>query len=179
MHILFIVAAAFITFILALLIAGLFIKKDYLIQRYIVIDKPAATIFDYVKLVKNQQHFNKWWMIDPAAVKTYRGIDGTEGFVAGWDSQHKQAGKGEQELIKLTENERLDYEIRFERPFSGVAYSYIILNAETPDTTTVTWCFKGVNKFPLNVMSAILKLNEVLGKDLQLSLQNLKNILDK
>jgi len=179
MHFLVVVVAAFFSFFLVMMIAGVFIKKEYTITRDIIIDKPVEDVFAYLKFVKNQQFFSKWWMIDPNAKKTYTGVDGSEGFIAAWDSQNKQAGKGEQEMTKLTPGERIDYEIRFEKPFKGVAYSYITTYSTIPTSTKVTWVFYGVNKYPMNLMSALLKLNTMLGNDLQQSLQNLKNILEK
>jgi hypothetical protein len=35
--------------------------------------------------------------------KGIRGTDGTVGFVYGWDSKNKNAGKGEQEIMNITE----------------------------------------------------------------------------
>ena len=37
-----------------LLIAALFISKDYAVERQITINKPKAEIFNYVKYLKNQ-----------------------------------------------------------------------------------------------------------------------------
>jgi len=179
MHFLIVIALAFFAFASVLLVAGVFIKKEYTIIQDIVIDKPVNDVFGYVKFMKNQQFFSKWWMTDPNSKKTYAGIDGTEGFITTWDSQNKQAGKGEQKMIKITPHERVDYEIRFERPFKGVAYSYITTIGTTPATTKVTWVFFGTNKYPMNLMSALLKLNQMLANDLQLSLQNLKAIMEK
>ena len=179
MHFLIVVVLAFFAFALVLFIAGIFIKKEYTITQDIIIDKPVDDVFAYLKFVKNQQFFSKWWMIDPASKKTYTGVDGSEGFIAAWDSQNKQAGKGEQQITKLTPGERVDYEIRFEKPFKGVAYSHIATQSTTPATTKVTWVFYGVNKYPMNLMSALLKLNQVLANDLQQSLQNLKSLLEK
>ena len=60
-------------------------------------------------------------MLDPQAKKTFTGIDGTVGFIMAWDSKNKEAGKGEQEIKKIAEGQRVDFEIRFEKPFEGVA----------------------------------------------------------
>ena len=52
--------------------------------------------------------------MDPDMKKTYRGTDGTVGFVSAWDSEKDDVGKGEQEIIKITDGERIDYELRFQ-----------------------------------------------------------------
>ena len=68
----------------------------------------------------NQDNFNKWTMMDPNMKRSFRGTDGTVGFVYAWDG-NKRAGKGEQEITKITEGKRLDIEVRFERPFKAIS----------------------------------------------------------
>lgn len=75
--------------------------KEYEVQRSIIINKPRQQIFDYIKFLRNMDHYSKWVMTDPNKRMTYTGTDGTEGFSAAWDSDIKQAGKGEQTIEKL------------------------------------------------------------------------------
>ena len=83
-----------------LLITAIFIKKDYAIEREITISKPKQEVFSYVKLLKNQDNYSKWAMLDPKAKKQYKGTDGTVGFVYAWDSDNNKVGKGEEEIKK-------------------------------------------------------------------------------
>src|SRR3546814_1199842 len=46
--------------------------------------------------------------------------DGTVGFVYAWDG-NKKAGKGEQEIRGITEGRKIDLELRFIKPFEGIA----------------------------------------------------------
>jgi uncharacterized membrane protein len=116
MNILIIILVAVVTFIAFLLIMTLFIKKEHALEREIIIDKPRQQVFNYIKYLKNQDNFSKWVRTDPNMKKEFRGTDGTVGFVYGWDSKNKNAGKGEQEIMNITEGERVDVEVRFERP---------------------------------------------------------------
>src|SRR5690554_3238911 len=99
------------------LIAALFVNKEYGVEKEVVIDKPEAVVFEYIKHLKNQDNFSKWATMDPAMNKTYRGTDGTVGFVSAWDSDSASVGSGEQEIMKIVEGERIDYELRFLKPF--------------------------------------------------------------
>ena len=65
-------------------------------EREITIKKPRHEVFDYIKIPKNQENYNKWVMMDPNLKKDFRGTDGTVGFVFAWHG-NKQAGEGEQE----------------------------------------------------------------------------------
>ena len=93
----------------AFLLVALFVKKDYAVKREITISKPNQQVFEYIKYLKNQDNYSKWNMMDPAMTKTYSGTDGTVGFVAAWDSQNENVGKGEQEIKGITEGERMDF----------------------------------------------------------------------
>src|SRR5690606_7302599 len=85
------------------LIIALFVKKDYAVQREVTIDKPKQEVFDYIKYLKNQDNYSKWNKIDPEMKKSYKGTDGTVGFISRWESNKKEVGWGEQEIKKITE----------------------------------------------------------------------------
>ena len=158
------------------LIIALFVKNDYNITRNIVINKPRQEVFNYIKFLKNQEQYSKWVMMDPNMKKEYRGTDGTVGFVYGWNG-NKQAGEGEQEIKSIQEGERLDLEIRFKRPFEGVAKTPFITESISDNQTKVTWGMSGRSKYPMNFTN--LFIDRMLGKDLDISLRNLKAILEK
>src|SRR4051812_5502877 len=95
-----------VALILLVLLIALIAKKDYTVQREIIINRPRLEVFNYLKLLKNQDHYSKFVMMDPNMKKEFKGVDGTVGFVYGWEG-NKKAGKGEQEIKKITEGEGL------------------------------------------------------------------------
>jgi hypothetical protein len=159
------------------LLLALFIKKEYTIGREIVINKSTDEVFNYIKFLKNQDFYSKWVMTDPTMKKDFNGTDGTVGFVYAWDSTNKNAGKGEQEIVRLVERELLDIEVRFIKPFEGIAKTPFTTESVSANQTKVTWGMKGKSKYPMNLMNPFM--DNLLGKDLQISLANLKNILEK
>jgi hypothetical protein len=162
-----------------LLIIALFTKKEYALQRDIIIKKPQSVVFDYVRHLKNQDYFSKWVMTDPHMKKTFKGTDGTVGFVYAWDSKNKQAGAGEQEIIEIKEGEKINIEVRFLRPLSGLAYIPFITKSISEQETKLTWGMSSKMKYPMNIMLLVMNIEKVLGNDLQVSLENLKTILEK
>ena len=168
-----IVLAGIIAFVL---IAALFVKKTYIAQGEIIINKPKQEVFDYIKLTKNQDYYSKWVMTDPNMKKTFTGTDGTVGFIYAWDG-NKKAGAGEQEIIGIKEGEREDIEVRFKRPFEGVAKMFLSTDSIAPDQTKVIWSSTGGNPYPLNLMH--LFIEGMLSKDIETSLVTLKGILEK
>jgi len=158
------------------LVAAIFIKREYSIVNELLINKPLPEVFNYVKFLKNQDHYNKWVMADPSARKTYIGTDGTAGFIYQWESENKSAGKGEQEIKSIIDGKEINYEIRFEKPFKNTANTFILTQAVSEKSTKLSWGMKGKNKYPYNIMN--LFIPNLLRKDLQVSLNTLKKNLE-
>jgi hypothetical protein len=160
------------------LIVAAFVKKDYAVVREITINKPKQEVFDYIRFLKNQDNYSKWAMMDPNMKKEFKGTDGTVGFTSAWDSQEKNVGAGEQEIKKITDGERIDFELRFKRPFEATDYAF--MSTEPVDSQTkVKWGFNGTMKYPMNLMLLCMDMDKMLGKDLDTGLSNLKNVLEK
>ena len=179
MNALLTVLAIIASLIVLLLAVALFLKKEYSITRDIVISQPRQKVFDYIKYLRNQDSFSKWAGMDPGMKKEYRGTDGTAGFVSAWDSEMKNVGKGEQEIVKITEGERVDFSIHFIKPFEGLAEAYMTTSSESENQTRVTWSFKSVMKYPMNLMLLFMNMEKMIGNDLQVGLNNLKSQLEK
>lgn len=161
------------------LLVTLFLPQDYAVEREIIINQPKDSVFNYVKYLKNQDNFSVWSTKDPAMKKTFTGTDGTVGAIAAWDSKDENVGVGEQEIKKITEGKRIDFELRFKVPFESTDDAYMITEAISPNQTKVKWGFKGKMPYPMNVMLPFMNMEEMLGKDLQDGLNNLKAVLEK
>lgn len=169
----------FIGIIVLLLIAGLFVKKEYAVERAIVINKPKAEVFNYVKFVKNQDNYSVWNKKDPAMKKDYKGNDGQVGFVAAWDSSDKEVGKGEQEIVNIVDGDRIDMKLRFKEPFEAEDNAYMITETVSPNEIKVKWGFKGTMNYPMNLMLLFMDMDKELGGALDAGLKDLKTILEK
>jgi hypothetical protein len=151
-------------------------KKGYNTHSEIIIDVNLQKVFDYLKHIKNQDNFNKWIMVDPGMKKEFKGTDGTVGFIYAWNG-NKEAGEGEQEIKAIKEPASIETEIRFVRPFAGIANAKMTTEPISANQTKVTWNTASSIKYPLNIMvSMIVKMLE---KDMATSLATLKNTLEK
>ncbi len=160
------------------LIIALIAPKDYMVIREVTISKPKQEVFNYIKYLKNQDEYSKWQLMDPGMKKTFEGEDGTPGFVAGWESENPDVGVGEQEILKVTEGERIDFELRFKEPFEDTQLAYMTTEAVSPSETRVTWGFDGHMDFPMNLMMVFMNFEKMIGDDLQTGLDNLKQKLE-
>lgn len=161
------------------LIVALFVKKDYAIERSVTINKPKTEVFDYIKYLKNQDSYSKWAKMDPAAKKTYTGTDATPGFISAWDSKKSDVGKGEQEIKKIAEGARVDYQLRFKKPWESTAEAYMSTDSISAGQTKVSWGITGHMPYPMNIMQLFMNMDKMLGKDLEVGLSNLKVLEEK
>lgn len=163
--------------IVLFLIIGFFTKKGYTVSREVLVNKPKPTVFDYLKFLRNQNKFSVWGSMDPNMKTEFRGTDGTKGFVSAWESENKNVGKGEQEILNIVEGERIDYEIRFIKPFRSTSGAYITTTAIKDNQTRVHWEFNGKMKYPMNLMMLFMNMEKIIGNDLDKGLHKLKTIL--
>jgi hypothetical protein len=166
-------------FAVVILVAALFMKKDYAVVREIAINKPKHEVFDYVRNIKNQNFYSVWNMKDPNAKMSYKGTEGTVGFTSSWESDVRGVGTGEQEIKKIVEGDSIDMELRFKKPMEMTDYAYMATEAIDSTQTKVKWGFYGKMKYPMNVMLPFMNMDKMLGGDLETGLGNLKAILEK
>ena len=161
-----------------LLVVALFVSKDYHIVKDIVVKRQKQQVYDYIKYLKHQSNYSKWNMTDPDSLREYKGTDGTVGFFTSWDSKNTSVGKGEQSIAALVEGERVDFDLHFIKPFEGKAKSYMVLSAMPGDACNVSRAFESRMPYPMNVMRLFMNMEKMMGDDLQVSLGNLKAILE-
>ncbi|UFH45631.1 SRPBCC family protein [Flavobacterium galactosidilyticum] len=157
-----------------LLIAALFMPKEYAVEREVTINKPVDSVFKYVKYLKNQNEFSVWANIDPNMKSTFTGTDGAVGAISAWESKVKEVGIGEQEITKINEGKRLDFEIRFKEPMNDTAMGFMSTEMVSENQTKVKWGINGIIPYPINLMLPFMKMDQMIGNDLQKGLENLK-----
>lgn len=161
------------------LIVALFVKKDYAVEKEIVINRPNAEVFEYIKHIKNQNVYSVWNKKDPNMKQTYTGEDGKVGFISAWESKNENVGVGEQEIVKIEEGKRIDMKLRFKEPFEAEDNAYMITESISDNKTKVKWGFTGKMPYPMNIMMLFMDMDEMIGKDLSEGLESLKTELEK
>ena len=179
MKIIKIILISFIILIAIILLVALFIPKHYKLERSIVIQCPKDSVFNYIKHLKTQNEYSVWGKMDPNWKTNFTGVDGTVGFVSGWESEVKNVGTGSQTITKIVEGEFIETRLNFEKPFKAVNYTQISTTAIDATNTKVTWGFNGSYPYPMNIMKLVFNMEKLIGKDFESGLQNMKAILEK
>jgi hypothetical protein len=159
-----------------LLIMALFMKREHYVKREIIINAPLQKVFDFLKLLKNQDQFNKWAKADPGRNWEYKGTDGTVGFIIAWRG-NKKAGEGEKEIMNIIEGKRIETQIRFVRPMATTANVIMETESLPGNQTKVNLINAGTLKYPMNIFIPIAE--KKFPKDMDTSLSTLKSILEK
>ena len=160
-----------------LLLVALLTPKDFSLKKQVIINKSKSEVFNYLIYLKNQEQYNVWMIKDPNIKIKYSGTDGTVGAKQAWESEDKNVGIGEQEIIKLNDNESMETEIRFKKPFEATNYAVTTLTSLNETQTNVSNTFRGTSKFPMNIMN--LFMDRMVGGDMQKNLENIKSNLEK
>lgn len=168
-------------FVLAVLIAiplviALFMPQDTHVQREVIIQKPLPEVFDYLRMLKNQDNYGKWNLADPNMKKSYSGVDGQVGFVYAWESE--EMGTGEQEITHIEEGKRIESELRFLKPFKMINKCSFETESMGENQTRVIWSFRSHARYPLNIMNVIFDAEKMIGADYEEGLANLKKELE-
>ncbi len=165
--------------ILALLIILVLVApKKYNVHRSITINKSVPEVYQYLSHIKNQDHWSPWKQRDPNMKQTFTGEDGTVGFVSRWESDHKQVGHGEQEIMGMEANKRIDTALRFLKPWKSESSAYMETHEADGGGTKVVWGFYGTHKVPMNVMMMFFNMDKAVGKDFEEGLDALKKVLE-
>lgn len=160
------------------LIIAIFLPKDFDIEREIKINRPLTEVFDFIKYLKNQDKYSKWYDMDPGMNKTYQGTDGQVGFIAKWQSKNSDVGQGAQEIIYFQTNDIIKYKINFKEPFDSESYSNLQTLQVDSSNTIVKWNISGSMPYPFNFMQLFYNMDKAMGRDLEYGLNKLKKILE-
>lgn len=160
-----------------LLLIAAFMPTTYTISAETIINKPKSLVFDYVKIIKNQENYSVRVMADPKMEKVLTWEDGKVWFIYGWSSTFKNVWVGEQEIKNIVDGDRVDVEIRFKKPFEWINNASTILSSIDENQTKVVSEFYATNAWPTNLMVPLIK--KMLQKDMQKNMDNLKAILEK
>ena len=172
------VLALIVLLVATVVILAFALPGDYRVERQITINKPKAEVFGYLKMLKNQNEWGPWAKKDPNMKVEYRGTDGNPGFVSAWKSENGELGEGEQEIKKVVDGERIETELRFKAPFETTNNAYIVTEAAGENQTKVKWGFTGSMPKPFNVMSLVMDMDTIVGKEFDEGLNTLKAKLE-
>lgn len=148
------------------------------IERSIVINAPAAIIYNQLIKLENFNKFSVWSQQDSTAVYTLSGTDGTVGANSSWKGSPEISGEGKIEITALEPNRKVIHKLQFSQPKKANAESVFSLNETNKATTTVTWTFNMATPRPWNIFNLLFSLDKEKGKDFEDGLKAMKTMIE-
>ena len=144
------------------------------IEKSIMIDAPAATIFSEVSNYQNFNAWSPWSKMDPEANQTFDGPPGSVGSSMSWSGP--KTGTGSMKIEEIEENKRVKSAMTF-GGYDGKFYSEFIL---TPDEnrTLVTWTYDGPNS-GLTGKAVWIIMGSILSSQYEQGLRDLKEVVEE
>lgn len=154
---------------------GFLLPSSATVERSILIDGDAKTVFKYINSVEMAQLWSPWAKMDPNMSVTYFGPKSGVGAGVSWESQVERVGKGRQTITESVMNKRVESLVEFGDRSNGLAYLEL---SDTGGQVQVNWGFTmdyGNNP----VMRYIgLAMDGILGKVYEKGLIDLKALVE-
>ena len=172
---------AIIAVILAIAIAAVLVlaatKPGTLrVQRATSIKAPAEKIFPLINDFRQWRTWSPYENKDPAMKRTFSGAESGKGAVYAWDGD-KNVGSGRMEILD-TAPTKIVIKLDFFKPFEGHNTAEFTMLPQG-DGTNLTWTMYGPANFMSKLIQVFMNLDNMIGKDFEAGLANLKKLTEK
>src|SRR5258705_7668350 len=173
---------AIVAVILAIAIAAILVlaatKPNTLrVQRSIGISAPAEKIFPLISDFHQWKSWSPYETKDPAMKRTYSGADSGKGAAYAWDGD-KNVGSGRMEILETSPPQKIVIKLDFFTPFEGHNTAEFTMLPQG-NGTHVTWVMYGPANFMSRLIQLFMNLDNMIGKDFETGLANLKKLTEK
>ena len=166
---------------LAVLIVGLLAYAStkpnvFRIERSISIHSPPQPIFAILSDFHQSESWSPWEKMDLTMQKSHSGSARGVGAIYEWDGNNK-VGQGRQEILEATSPSKVLIQLDFFRPFKARNTAEFTLTPQG-HATQVTWAMFGPQPFMGKVMCLFMNMDQMVGKDFETGLANLKTHIE-
>ena len=171
-----------IVIVLVVLVAGILIyaatKPDtFTVQRSASIKAPPEKIFPLINDYRNWASWSPYETKDPAMKRTFGATTVGKGATYAWDG-NKEVGQGSMEIQESVPPSRIAIKLDFLKPFE--AHNMVDFTLEPQgEATRVSWSMRGPAPFISKVMHVFINMDNMVGRDFEAGLANLKAVAEK
>ena len=177
LEVIVIVALILAVAIAAVLVMAMTKSGTLRVQRSISIQAPPERIFPLISDFHQWVHWSPYERKDPEMKRTYEGAANGEGAVYAWNGD-KNVGSGRMEILEASAPEKIVIKLDFFTPFEGHNTAEFTMLPQG-DGTHVTWLMHGPARFMTRLIQVFMNLDNMIGKDFEAGLANLKTITEK
>ena len=170
------IAIAVVVLIAIVLVYAATKPDTFRVQRSTGIKAPPEKIFAVINDLHGWAAWSPYEKKDPAMKKTHSGAASGKGAVYAWDGNN-QVGAGRMEIMESSPPTRISIKLDFLKPFEGHNTAEFTLAAEG-DSTDVTWAMYGPSPYIAKLMGIFFSMDNMIGKDFEAGLANLKAVAE-
>jgi carbon monoxide dehydrogenase subunit G len=141
------------------------------VTRQARIDAPPAKVLALITDFHRWDAWSPWEKLDPTMTRSFSGPASGVGAAYAWESTGK-AGQGRMEILEATPS-KVVIKLDFAKPFEAHNIAEFTLVPEG-DSTDVTWSMHGPSPFIAKVMGLLFSMDQMVGKDFEAGLANMK-----
>jgi len=154
-------------------------KPDTLrVQRAAAVKAPPENVFPLINDFHQWAAWSPWEGKDPAMQRTFSGSPSGRGAVYAWDG-NKNVGAGRMEILDASSPSKIIIKLDFFKPFEGHNTAEFTMLPQGDATTNITWAMHGPAPFMSKVMQVFMNMDNMIGKDFEIGLANLKRLAEK
>lgn len=145
---------------------------EFKIQRSRKVMAPPGVVYLFVQDFHRWPVWSPWEKLDPDLKREYSGAQSGTGAVYAW-AGNSQAGQGRMTIEKATNSRQVQIKLEFIKPFAAT-HETVFLFEKNGEATVVTWTMTGKNGFMGKAFSLLMDMDELVGKDFEKGLEELK-----
>ncbi|WP_029581745.1 SRPBCC family protein [Bradyrhizobium sp. URHD0069] len=173
---------AIIAVVLAIAIAMILIlaaikPNTFSVRRATMVKAPPEKIFAVINDFHQWGTWSPYEHKDPAMKRTYSGAESGKGAIYAWEG-NKNVGSGRMEVLDASAPSKIVIKLDFFTPFEGHNTAEFTMLPQG-DATNVTWLMHGPAPLMSKVMQVFINLDNMIGKDFETGLANLKRLTER
>lgn len=154
------------------LLGSMLLPSKVHVERSIVINAPAAKIFNEINSLQKWSVWDTWHKKDPNIVNEYSGPESGVGNKNTWKSSHKEVGDGAQTIMESVPNEKVITELDFGD--QGKGEGSFLLSADGQGTKVLWGMDADMGMNPIGKIFGLF-MDGMVGKEFEEGLNNLKS----
>jgi hypothetical protein len=158
--------------IVAILLYGATRPSAFRVQRSVELEAPPEQVFPLLEDFHRWGAWSPWEKIDPNLRRTFTGPEKGVGAAYAWEG-NKKVGKGRMEITDAAPPSKLTIQLDFLAPFEAHNVTTFVLD-RVPAGTRLDWIMEGSHQFMGKVMGIFMNMDQLIGKDFEAGLANLK-----
>lgn len=153
-------------------------KPDtFAVRRTITVEAPPERIFPLINDFHQWGSWSPYEHKDPAMKRTYSGTASGVGAVYAWEG-NKNVGSGRMEILDAPAPSKIAIKLDFFTPFEAHNTAEFTMLPQG-DATRLTWLMHGPAPLISRVMQVFINMDNMVGKDFEIGLANLKRFAEK